>query len=229
MIREKTGSQRAVERLRIVVVESQPLVAELLTAALQTHGDLRVVATTGDECAAMDLLSQHRPDVMLIDVALDARGAFFLLKGVRGADCAPRVVAIDERFRVAHVRETLRLGAAAYHTRQDSLCVIANAIRLVAAGETSFCAELEGRVVATPEGPRLAAAFRYTPLETLTQRELDVLLSIVQGSTVKECAEHLNLAASTVDNHKTRLMRKLNVHRTVELVRMAIREGLIPS
>jgi DNA-binding NarL/FixJ family response regulator len=187
------------------------------------------VATTGDECAATDLLSQHRPDAMLVDVTLDARGAFRLLKRVRSMDGAPRVIAIDERLHVAHVREALRLGAVAYHTRQESLAVAANAIRLVVAGESSFCPDLAGRIVCDPDGLRLATPFRYTPFETLTQRELDVLLSIAGGATVRQCAEHLNLSASTVDNHKTRLMRKLDVHRTVDLVRMAIREGLIPS
>jgi DNA-binding NarL/FixJ family response regulator len=56
-----------------------------------------------------------------------------------------------------------------------------------------------------------------------------MLLLIIQGATVKNCAEQLNLSAITVDNHKTRFMRKLNIHRTVDLVRLAIREQLVPS
>lgn len=230
MLRETNGHRQAAARLGVVIVERETLLAELLTAALSAQHDLRVLGAACDEFSAADLLSQHRPDVMLLDATLDARGAFRLLKRARGDDgAAPRVVVLDARFHLAHIRESLRLGAAAYHTRRDTVGTLANAIRLVAAGETSFCAEAAERVVQTPDGPRLAPSFRYAPLETLTQREMDVLLSIVQGATVKQCAEHLNLSESTIDNHKTRLMRKLNVHRTVDLVRLAIREGLIPS
>jgi two-component system nitrate/nitrite response regulator NarL len=229
MIRESNDPHHAVSRLRTIVVERRRLVAELLSASLQAQHDIRVVATTGDPCAAADLLSQHRPDVTLIGVTLDPRAAFGLLKLVRSANYGTRVVAIDERYHVAHLREVLHLGAAAYHTQHDSLGMIVNAVRLAAAGETSFCSEASDRVVVTAEGPRLAPAFRYAPLETLTQRELDVFLSVAQGATVKECAEHLNLSASTVDNHKTHVMRKLNIHRAIDLTRLAIREGLISN
>jgi two-component system nitrate/nitrite response regulator NarL len=216
-------------RIHVLVVDAHLLIAEALSGELNRQPDLRVVATATDEAEALDLVSQHRPEVLLIDVSLEARAAFQLLKSLRAMDRAPRVVLLDDRVYLAHVREGLRQGALAYHTKAESCQSIARAIRRAAAGETSFCDELAERIAMTVDGPRLASHFRYTPLETLTQRELDVLLLIVQGATVKDCAEQLKLSASTVDNHKTRLMHKLNMHRTVDLVRMAIRERLIPT
>lgn len=218
-----------VGRIPVIVVDSHALFAEALAGELGRQPDLRVVATATDGAAAFDLVSQHRPDVLLIDVLLEARAAFHALKSLRAMDRPPRVVLLDDRVYLAHVREGLRLGALAYRTKAESCNSIASAVRHAAAGEVSFCAEIAERVVTTADGPRLTPHFRYTPLETLTQRELDVLLLIVQGATVKDCAEQLKLSPSTVDNHKTRLMHKLNMHRTVDLVRMAIRERLIPT
>jgi DNA-binding NarL/FixJ family response regulator len=217
-----------VGRVHVVVVDGHALVAEALAGELNRQPDLRSVATATNGAAAFDLVSEHRPEVLLIDASLADRAAFHLLKSLRAIDRSPRVVLLDDRVYVAHVREGLRLGALAYRTKAESCGSIAGAVRRAAAGESSFCGELAERIVATAEGPRLTPHFRYTPLETLTQRELDVLLLIVQGATVKDCAEQLKLSASTVDNHKTRLMHKLNMHRTVDLVRMAIRERLIP-
>lgn len=229
MIRDPIDGRPAAGRLSVLIVENQTLVAELLAAELQRQPDIRVCATASDDAAGADLASKHRPEVVLSSAMLADRGAFRLLRRIRTANGRPRAVLLDERVCIAHVREGLRLGVAGYHTRHEATSAIANAIRLAAAGETSFCAEIAARIAATADGLRLAPAFRYTPLETLSQRELDVLLLIVQGATVKDCAEQLNLSPSTVDNHKTRFMRKLNVHRTVDLVRLAIREQLIPS
>lgn len=229
MIRQPHGGRSSASRLGVLIVENQALVAGLLAAEVQRQPDMRVCATACDAAAATDLASEHRPDVVLLSAALADRGAFQLLRGLRTSGSRPRTVLLDERVYVAHAREGLRLGIAAYHTRNDSLSTVCNAIRAAAAGETSFCAELATQIVTAADGIRIAPSFRYTPLETLSQRELDVLLLIAQGATVKDCASQLNLSASTVDNHKTRFMRKLNIHRTVDLVRLAIREQLIPS
>jgi DNA-binding NarL/FixJ family response regulator len=229
MIRNQQTAAPATGRAIVLIIEGHPLVAELLAEALKQRPNVRVAAVVRADSEALDLVSQHRPDVLLVDLSRDARSAFGLLKRLRSTRRPPRTVLLDDRVHVAHVREGLRLGAKGYHAKHEPVAAIAAAIRRAADGEWSFCPEVARHINDTAEGPRLLPAFRYTPLETLTSRELDVLMQIVQGATVKECAEDLNLSPSTVDNHKSRLMRKLNIHRTVELVRMAIREQLIPS
>ncbi len=80
-----------------------------------------------------------------------------------------------------------------------------------------------------PDGVRLAADNYKNPLASLTPRETDVLVNLAKGNSVKQCAKALGIGTSTVGNHKTRLMKKLNVHKTVELVHLAMREGLVPG
>lgn len=215
-------------RIAIVILEDQMAVGQAFARAFDQSADFRVAGVTSSLCEAIDLSDAQHANVVLCDAALPDRAAYTFLTRIRAARRATIVLLLDESIYLANVREGLRLGARGYHTKEEPLATLAEAVRRVARGEHSFARDLAYGILMTPDGPRLAPAFRYMPLETLTQRELDVLLQIVQGSTVKACAEHLNLSESTVDNHKTSLMRKLNMHRTVELVRLAIRERLIP-
>jgi DNA-binding NarL/FixJ family response regulator len=90
-----------------------------------------------------------------------------------------------------------------------------------------FAPEIARRLVMSAEGVRLPATNGEHPLACLTPRETDVLINLAQGSSVKQCAKKLGIGASTVGNHKSRLMKKLNVHKTVELVHLAVRAGIV--
>ena len=94
-------------------------------------------------------------------------------------------------------------------------------------GQKAFCAAADQCLVRTKSGLRFKPKAKGTALEKLTPRELEVLLHLADGLSVKRCAERMHLSESTVDNHKSRLMRKLDVHSVVELVRLAGHEGLL--
>lgn len=94
-------------------------------------------------------------------------------------------------------------------------------------GQTAFPPQIEQRLVSTASGPRLDGDPDGSPLDQLTPRELDVLRLLASGLSVKECAIALERSTSTVDNHKSRIMKKLGIHRSVDLTRLAIREGLV--
>ena len=81
----------------------------------------------------------------------------------------------------------------------------------------------------TPEGLRLNPEQRLSAIDSLTPRELEIFTHLATGMTVADCAQHLGLSPRTVDNHKVRLMRKLHVHKSLELAWIAIQEGLIPD
>jgi DNA-binding NarL/FixJ family response regulator len=97
----------------------------------------------------------------------------------------------------------------------------------IRAGRTAFCPAADQYLVHTKSGLRFDPPATGSPLEKLTPRELEILLHLADGLSVRRCAERLRLSESTVDNHKSRLMRKLDVHNVVELVRLAAREGLL--
>jgi DNA-binding NarL/FixJ family response regulator len=137
-------------------------------------------------------------------------------------------VFLDARAYWAHVREALRLGAVGYRTLQEPLEDVIAGLQAAAAGELSFCDEVAEKLSVGDEGLCLASSNGFSAFARLTERERDVLASLAKGISVSETANNLGLAVSTVDNHKYRLMKKLNLHSTTDLVLLALREGLAP-
>jgi DNA-binding NarL/FixJ family response regulator len=140
-----------------------------------------------------------------------------------------RLVLLDDAVHDTHVRTALRLGAAGYWTKQESFIEIADRIQRVAIGETVYCPHVASRLVSDENGLRLAPPDASSRFHQLTPREFELLPHLARGLTVKQVASLMSLSPSTVDNHKSRIMKKLNVHKTAELTRIAIREGLITT
>ncbi len=145
------------------------------------------------------------------------------------AERAPqaKVVLLDDRPLDVNVREALRVGAAGYLTKTQSIGQIESSLRRAVRGERVFAPDVAARLVLSSDGVRLTADAAGNSLARLTPRETDVLIHLAHGMSVKQCAKALGIGTSTAGNHKSRLMKKLNVHKTVELTRLAIREGLV--
>ena len=116
---------------------------------------------------------------------------------------------------------------AGYFTRRSLFHQFARGVALVARGGSAFGDDINEHLVTTHRGITVLPAVDEPSLTQLTPRESEVFEMLAQGFSVRQCADQLQLAQSTVDNHKTRLMKKLDVHKSAELTRLAIREGLI--
>jgi DNA-binding NarL/FixJ family response regulator len=101
--------------------------------------------------------------------------------------------------------------------------------RRIASGAVDFCPDAQRRVMKTPKGLRIDPAQVLSPYARLTGREVDVLIQMGYGRTVERCAQELGLKASTIDNYKASLMKKLNLHKSVDIVRLALREGIVST
>ncbi len=213
----------------VVVVSDHRLFTDTFTEGLRRTSEARVVAVSGSWCEALDLISHADAAVAVLCPYLKDDGSFQFLRNVKKLIPRTRVIVIDNEAHFAIAREAIRLGAAGYFTHEDPLDEVTRGITGVTRGEYAFCAAIANSVIETKDGPRLVADIAHPELMLLTERELDVLMCIVMGDSVKAAAKRLDIAASTVDNHKTRLMRKLNAHRTYDLVKLAIRERLVPG
>jgi DNA-binding NarL/FixJ family response regulator len=119
------------------------------------------------------------------------------------------------------------MPAVSYLTRCSGIDVLIAAVYGAVRGERKFDPAIESRIVRTSQGWRLKQKQGLPSVSQLTNRELEVMRLLAQGQSVRDCASKLNLAESTIDNHKSRLMRKLHVHKAAELTHVAIRDGLI--
>lgn len=218
----------SVAKIKVLLVDDQALVRTALAELIQTAEHLDVVASTGDIQEAVRYAAALRPDVVLLDV-LSNEDPFAGACDI--STCCPdtKIIIMDDVASDANAREALRINANGYLTKLQPFSQFSAALREVARGQRVFAPEIARRLVQSVGGLQLAPSERDSQLASLTPREMDVVICLAEGKSVKQCAEWLGIGPSTVGNHKSRLMKKLGVHKTIELVHLVIRAGLLPQ
>ncbi len=188
---------------------------------LSAQPDMQIVGEAANGREAVELAEKLQPDVVVMDVTMPE---------LNGIEATRRLVAIAPRTRVlalsmhkdsVYVREILRAGARGYLLKDSADADLLAAVRAVAKGE-GYLSPAVSEAVLTDYRRHVT-----DPLDLLTSREREVLQMIAEGKTNKEIATSLNLSVYTVEAHRGRMMEKLNLHSTGELVRFALRNGLI--
>jgi DNA-binding NarL/FixJ family response regulator len=219
---QSTHSQQST--IRLVVVTRRRLDGEALAALFQSHPHYRVLCNTTSLKVASTVGRHRKPDVMLLDGSLAGqRGGEGIAALIHRIGKVP-VMVLDDTVNIGHLAALMNLPDAGYYTRTAPL---AEGIRRLLRGENAFDSAITERVHQTSHGWKFRPGSDTDPSEQLTPREIEVWKLIAQGHSVRRCAELLHLAPSTVDNHKSHLMKKLGVHNALDLTRMAIRDGLV--
>jgi DNA-binding NarL/FixJ family response regulator len=209
---------------RLVIVEDQTSVRELLAEVFRQSGTYDVVGEAGEGSEAVDLCLRVEPEVCLLDAKLP---------GMNGAEVLRRVVKRLPRLRVLVfsgyetpdlVREMIEAGAHGFVEKTAPIDEVRKGLDIVAAGGTYFgpaIADLLRSVVANPGSERTG--------DRLTIREREILRLVAESNSTREIAAKLGISTKTVDNHRTNLMRKLDLHDVASLTRYALNTGLIES
>jgi len=213
-------------KTRVLVVDDQAVLAEGLAALLTSAGMVARIATGPQLHEAPSVAARWRPHVALVGLSLPGGASFQLARQIAARSPNVKTVFLDDRVHWGHVRTTIRWGAAGYWVKQAPFAELAQGLRRAAEGQPSFCPAVQRHLVRTSSGLRFQPPPEASPLSRLTARELDVLELLAAGLSVHRCAQRLRLSPFTIDNHKARLLRKLGVHKTSQLVLLAIREGL---
>lgn len=211
--------------ISIVLADDHALVRESIGQWLASNKDFRVVANVADGDAALEAASEHRPDVLVLDIDMPGLGCFDIVRAVRAVAPQVRFVLLSALVQDQYIAQALAVKASAYISKGRPLSELASAIRAAAEGHVQFSPDVEARIVIDAKGPRLSEQ-TVTAGATLTDREREVLQHIARGMTQKEIAESMHISSDTVHSHTTRLMRKLQVRNRVELALYAVREGI---
>ena len=209
------------KRIRILLADDHPVVRRGFQMILAEQSDMEIVGEAGNGREALELAAKLKPDVVVMDVAMPELNGIEATR--RMAENAPhaRVLALSMHKDSVYVRETLRAGARGYLLKDSVAADLVSAVRAVAAGEGYLSPAVSDAVL---DDYRRHVT---NPIDLLTRREREVLQMLAEGKTNKEIAGVLNLSVYTVDAHRGRIMEKLNVHSINELVRFAVRNGLI--
>ncbi len=214
--------------IRIALVERQALVQAALATLIESAEGMHVVAAVSTLDEGLRAAVEMQPNVALVSISGEW-AVFDAVVRINERCPVVKIVLLDERTVDANAREGLRVHAAGYLTKEQPFHQVENALRRAARGERVFAPDIAARLMLSAEGVRLAHDNSNNPLSSLTPREIDVLIHLAQGLSVKQCAKALGIGTSTAGNHKSRMMKKLGIHKTVDLTRMAIREGLVPE
>ncbi len=210
--------------IRTMLAEDHALVRAGIRALLKAMPDVEVVAEAADGREAVALARRHRPDVVLMDIAmpglngLDAAG--MLAKDVPGV----RVLVLSMHAQEEYVRRALRMGATGYVLKGADPAELEQAVRTVARGEVYLASEVSKRVL---DDYRNRLAHEAHPLDSLSPRQREILQLIAEGRSTKDIAHLLALSVKTVETHRSHVMARLDIYDIPGLVRFAIRVGLV--
>jgi len=188
---------------------------------LSAQADLEIVGEAGNGREAVELAASLRPDVVVMDVTMPELNGIEATRRLTAENPHIRVVALSMHKDSVYVREILRAGARGYLLKDSVADDLVAAVRAVAGGEGYLSPAISNAVL---DDYRKHVT---NPIYLLSSREREVLQMLAEGKTNKEIAVTLNLSVYTVDAHRGRIMEKLNVHSINELVRFALRNGLI--
>ena len=207
--------------IKILLADDHALVRQGFKMILGAQPDMQIVGEAGNGREAVELAEKLQPDLIVMDVTMPELNGIEATR--RLAQNAPRtrVLALSMHKDAVYVREILRAGARGYLLKDSVDADLLAAVRAVAKGEGYLSPGVSDAVL-TDYRKHVT-----DPLDLLTSREREVLQMIAEGKTNKEIATLLNLSVYTVEAHRGRIMEKLNLHSTGELVRFALRSGLI--
>jgi DNA-binding NarL/FixJ family response regulator len=207
--------------IKILLAEDHTIVRQGLKLILAAHSDLEVIGEAANGREAVELAASLKPDIVLMDVAMPELNGIEATRRIVQDSPRLRVLVLSMHKEAVYVREILKAGARGYILKDAIDTELVNAVRSVARGDGYISPAVSGA---------LLNDYRQNvtdPLDLLSSREREVLQLIAEGKTNKEIAVRLNLSVYTVDSHRSKLMEKLNLHNTGELVRFAVKSGLV--
>jgi two-component system, NarL family, response regulator NreC len=210
----------------IVLADDHPIVRQGLRTVLEAEPDFQVIGEAGDGLETMQLVERLRPQVLVLDLLMPGLSGLEIARQVRQRVPETRVIVLSMHANEAYVLEALRHGAAAYVLKDVSSAELVQAVRAVAAGRRYLSRPLSER--ALEAYAQRAEATTLDLYEMLTTREREVLHLAAEGCSNTDIATRLSISPRTAETHRTNLMRKLGLHTQTDLIRYALRRGIIP-
>lgn len=217
--------------IRIVIADDHAILRAGLRSLLNVQPDMDVVAEATDGNEAVDRATEHKPDVLLLDLSMPKAGGLSAIGRVREGSPKTRILVLTMHDDQAYLRSVLEAGGAGYLVKRAADTELLAAIRAVHEGGSYIdvslgSAELKRVYGATSKGEE---ASDVPPVSVLSDRERQVLELVAMGHTHKEIAHSLSVSVKTVETYRLRLSEKLGLRSRAELVRYAINLGLMDT
>jgi len=215
-------------RIRVLVADDHTVVRAGIRLLLESETDIEVVGEAKDGQEAVQKAQQLAPDIVLMDLAMPGMGGLEAMQRITQASAGVRILVLTMHENDEYFFQALNAGASGYLLKETSPDELVAALRAVSQGGVFIYPSLAGRLL-DDYLRRMRAGGEEKVLSQLTPREQEVLRLIAQGKTGRQIAEILHVSPKTVDRHRANITEKLNLHSRAELIRYAIRQGLIEA
>ena len=214
------------KKIRILIADDHAIVRDGLRQLLNSQADMEVTGEAEDGREALKKVKTLRPDVILLDIAMPRLSGLEVITLIREASTETQVVVLSMHAKETYVQQALASGAMGYVLKASPSTDILEAIRTAHRGEYFLSSRLKAEVIGQYLKTR-PASVAVRGYELLTEREQQVFRLVAQGHSTAQIAEILCVSAKTVEKHRTSLMNKLGVHDRMELLKYAIKIGVV--
>lgn len=208
----------------VLVADDHGIVREGLRHLLEAEEDIEVCAEASDGREVLDQVAKYQPEVVVLDITMPRLGGLETLERMRARHPDVKVILLSVHSDPPFIQSAISLGADGYVLKNGRAAEVVTAVRAVTKGGSYFSPAVAREIVEQLRAPKRQDD---EPYSVLSAREREVLQLIAEGLSAKEIGTELKISTKTVEAHRTSLMRKLGVRKATELVRYALRHGLI--
>jgi DNA-binding NarL/FixJ family response regulator len=212
--------------IKVLIVDDHAIVRDGICSLLALAGDMEVVGEAANGMEGLEKVGELLPDVVLMDIAMPVMGGLEAIRRIRKEFAGIKILALTQYDDKEHVFPAIQAGATGFVSKTAASSELAHGIRAVSAGESYLSPSIARLFVEDYQSAALTEA-NNDPYEQLTDREREMLKLVVEGYKTRQIAELLNITPKTVEGHKTSLMKKLGIHSNLDLVKYALRRGII--
>jgi two-component system, NarL family, nitrate/nitrite response regulator NarL len=211
------------QTIKVLVADDHPVVRKGLLSCLSRHGHIRVVGEAADGDEALRKARELKPHLVLMDISMPGMNGLAVTEALRKEAPQIKVLVLSVHRNKDAIFRVIQAGAHGYVSKEAPSEEVLRAIEMVSAGEPFFSEEIARAAL----GEFVNSGGKKEPFSQLTSREREVLVLIAEGQSNKEIADKLGIGVRTIETHRERIMRRLNIHSVAGLTKYAIANGLV--
>lgn len=209
--------------IRVVLADDHVMVREALARILEEGGDIAVLHQANNGAEAIEAIQQHQPHVAVLDFSMPVADAPTVIEHLRRVAVPVRTLVLTVHENVHYALRCFEAGADGYLVKSAAVDELATAIRTIRAGGVYISPEVSNKML----GRFRRSSRQRLGIDALSQREFDVLRMLGAGLSLQQCARRMQISTSTASTYRARLMQKLNLTTTADLIRFAIEQDIV--